>query len=393
MASGAGPVGDAHTSVFRFLPRPMKIFRVGGAVRDELLGLPVKDHDYVVVGATPEQMTDLGFRAVGKDFPVFLHPQTQEEYALARTERKSGRGYKGFVVQADPDVSLEEDLARRDLTINAMARADDGALIDPFDGEKDLRAGILRHVSPAFIEDPVRILRVARFAARFGFAVAEDTAALMRHMVDTGEVDHLVAERVWQEISRGLMEARPSVMFDVLAACGALARIAPEWAAAVDSRHAAARDTLAALDRAAFQDAPLALRFALVSHRLGAAIEPLCERLRVPTDCRDLSVVCSANATTIRAAASLSPEQAVELFYRADAFRRKQRFDLALWAVAVEDGETRDAYPPARRLRTALSLAAGIDTEAIARSAGRGDLIAAGIREARIEAVRKSFAE
>lgn len=362
-------------------------------MRDELLGQPVKDHDYVVVGATPEQMTDLGFQPVGKDFPVFLHPQTHEEYALARTERKSGRGYRGFVVQADPDVSLEEDLARRDLTINAMARAEDGTLIDPFDGAKDLRAGILRHVSPAFIEDPVRILRVARFAARFGFAVAEDTAALMRHMVDTGEVDHLVAERVWQEISRGLMESRPSVMFDVLAECGALSRIAPEWAAAVDPRHAAARDTLATLDRSASQNAPLAVRFALATHRLGAAIEALCERLRVPTDCRDLSVVCSGNSTTLRAAESLSAEEVVELFYRADAFRRTARFDLALWAVAIEDGDSRDAYPPARRLRAALAAASGIDTEAIARSAGRGDLIAAKIREARIAAVRAAFTE
>ena len=206
----------------------MKIYAVGGAVRDELLGHPVKDRDYVVVGATPEEMVRLGYRPVGRDFPVFLHPQTKEEYALARTERKSGRGYRGFQVYATPDVTLEDDLARRDLTINAMARAEDGSLIDPFGGAADIAAGILRHVGPAFVEDPVRVLRVARFAARLGFAVADETLALMRTMVDDGEVDHLVAERVWQELSLGLMTAQPQRMLEVLRACGALACILPE---------------------------------------------------------------------------------------------------------------------------------------------------------------------
>src|SRR5574340_317665 len=206
----------------------MQIYEVGGAVRDELLGLPVQDRDYVVTGATPEEMVRQGFTPVGKDFPVFLHPQTHEEYALARTERKSGRGYKGFTVYAAPEVSLEEDLRRRDLTINAMAKAPDGALVDPFGGKRDLEAGVLRHVSEAFTEDPVRILRVARFAARFGFRVADETLELMRAMVRSGEADYLVPERVWQEVARGLMERRPSRMFGVLRECGALARIMPE---------------------------------------------------------------------------------------------------------------------------------------------------------------------
>ena len=206
----------------------MQIFTVGGAVRDELLGLPVQDRDYVVVGASPEEMLARGFRPVGKDFPVFLHPKTHEEYALARTERKAGHGYKGFSFHAAPDVALEEDLARRDLTINAIARADDGSLTDPFNGMADIKAGVLRHVGPAFVEDPVRILRVARFAARFtDFSVAPETVGLMRQMVSSGEVDHLVPERVWQELAKGLMEDKPSRMIHALRECGALARLLP----------------------------------------------------------------------------------------------------------------------------------------------------------------------
>lgn len=369
----------------------MKTFRVGGSVRDELLGLPVQDRDYVVVGATPEIMTSLGFRAVGKDFPVFLHPRTQEEHALARTERKSGRGYKGFVVQADPDVTLEEDLARRDLTINAMALDEAGVLIDPFGGERDLRAGVLRHVSPAFVEDPVRILRVARFAARFGFRVAEDTAALMRHMVDTGEADHLVPERVWQEISRGLLEARPSVLFGVLAECGALPRIAPEWADALDARHAIARDTLDALDRSADQGAPLPVRFAIVTHRLGERIDTLCERLRVPNDCRDLARICHEAAASVRVAQALSPEQIVDLFHRADAFRRKARFEPAHQALAIEDGQLVNDYPPALRLRRALEATQSVDAAALARAGSPADMPER-IRRARITAIREALA-
>jgi tRNA nucleotidyltransferase (CCA-adding enzyme) len=253
----------------------VEIYAVGGAVRDELLGLAVQDHDYVVVGATPEQMEALGYKPVGRDFPVFLHPQTHAEYALARTERKTARGYKGFTVYAAPDVTLEEDLQRRDLTINAMARDAAGRLVDPFGGERDLRAGVLRHVSEAFVEDPVRLLRVARFAARFGFTVAPETLALMREMVAAGEVDALVAERVWQELARGLMEPRPLAMLDVLEATGAIARVLPEWAA-VD-RSVARR----ALEAAAAQGAGLATRYALLFAGADAAtVERASDRLR-----------------------------------------------------------------------------------------------------------------
>jgi tRNA nucleotidyltransferase (CCA-adding enzyme) len=236
----------------------VKKYVVGGAVRDELLGLPVVDRDWVVVGATAEDMVREGFRPVGKDFPVFLHPETHEEYALARTERKSGRGYKGFTVHAAPEVTLEADLARRDLTINAIARDEAGRLIDPYGGEKDLRAGVLRHVSEAFEEDPVRILRVARFVARFGFGIAPETQALMRRMVDSGEADHLVAERVWQEFARGLMEAHPARMLEVLAACGLAARLLRELG-----------NGGAALERAAGAGAPLQVRFAALAWGLG----------------------------------------------------------------------------------------------------------------------------
>src|SRR6185436_19825488 len=218
----------AHGNRSQSAIRSVRIYAVGGAVRDELLGRPVKDHDYVVIGSSPEEMERLGYRPVGRDFPVFLHPRTHEEYALARTERKTSRGYKGFEVQASPDVTLEQDLARRDLTINAIARDEAGNIIDPYHGVADLTAGILRHVSPAFVEDPVRVLRVARFAARFGFQVAPETLELMREMVHNGEVDHLVPERLWQELSRGLMEEQPSRMLIVLRECGALARVLPE---------------------------------------------------------------------------------------------------------------------------------------------------------------------
>jgi tRNA nucleotidyltransferase (CCA-adding enzyme) len=257
----------------------LKTYVVGGAVRDELLGLPVQDRDYVVVGATPDEMVSLGFKPVGKDFPVFLHPETHEEYALARTERKTARGYHGFEFYAAPDVTLEQDLARRDLTINAMARDEDGNLIDPFNGAEDVSAGILRHVSPAFSEDPVRVLRLARFAARFGFDIAAETDELMREMVANGEVDALVPERVWQELARGLMEKRPSRMLEILQECGALARIAPELAALLEERERA-ETALGALDAAAAAGAPLEVRFAALTKALDPfAVEKLSERL------------------------------------------------------------------------------------------------------------------
>src|SRR5687767_7724542 len=267
----------------------MRTFRVGGAVRDALLGLPVQDQDWVVVGATPEQMIAAGYLPVGKDFPVFLHPETREEYALARTERKTGRGYHGFAFHASPDVTLEQDLGRRDLTINAIAQAPDGSLIDPFGGQRDLQRKVLRHVTDAFREDPVRILRVARFAARFAdFSLAPATLGLMRAMVQEGEADHLAPERVWQELARGLMEPRPVRMFCVLRDCGAVARVLPEldrgWNA----------DTQRALDAAARRAAPLPVRFACLTafgDGDGDDLQALCNRLRVPNECRELAEV------------------------------------------------------------------------------------------------------
>ena len=270
----------------------MKAYVVGGAVRDQLLGLPPGDRDWVVVGATPEQMSALGYKPVGRDFPVFLHPVTREEHALARTERKSGRGYRGFTVHASPEVTLEEDLRRRDLTINAMARDEDGTLVDPFGGERDLRAGILRHVGEAFAEDPVRILRVARFAARFRFRVAEETEALLAQMVASGEADHLVAERVWQELAKGLAEAHPVAMLRVLARCGLLPKLLP------GVRLDAALE--AALGRAVAAGAPLAQRFAVLAGTLDeTGARALCDALRAPNDVRELALLAAKHGSRI----------------------------------------------------------------------------------------------
>jgi tRNA nucleotidyltransferase (CCA-adding enzyme) len=314
----------------------MQVFEVGGAVRDALLGLPVGDRDWVVVGATPQQMLDAGYQPVGRDFPVFLHPETQQEYALARTERKSGRGYHGFVFHAAPEVTLEQDLARRDLTVNAIARAPDGTLVDPYGGQRDLAARVLRHVSPAFAEDPVRLLRLARFAARFvDFTVAPETMALLRQLVEHGEVDALVAERVWQELSRGLMAERPSRMLAVLRECGALARLLPEvdrlWGVPQRPEHHPEVDTgvhlSLALDLAAQHGEPLAVRWALLCHDLGKGTTPaellprhhgheqrsakmaraLAERLRVPGDCRELADVVAREHGHVHASGSLGP--------------------------------------------------------------------------------------
>ena len=298
----------------------MQIYMVGGAVRDTLLGLPVSDHDWVVVGATPQELVDLGYLPVGRDFPVFLHPQTKEEYALARTERKTARGYRGFVVHSESSVTLEEDLARRDLTINAMARDESGRIIDPFGGQADLQQRVFRHVTDSFREDPVRILRVARLSARFAdFTVAPETLELMRHMVHEGEVDALVAERVWQEIARGLMERQPSRMFETLRQCGALTRLLPEvqclWGVPQRADYHPEVDTgvhlMMVLDMCARLDAPLPVRFACLTHDLGKGttpaatlprhigheersvqlLRPVCERLRVPTECREMAEV------------------------------------------------------------------------------------------------------
>ena len=341
----------------------MKIFTVGGAVRDELLGLPVKERDYVVVGATPEEMVRQGYKAVGKDFPVFLHPNSHEEYALARTERKSGRGYKGFTVYASPEVTLEEDLKRRDLTINAIARADDGTIIDPFGGRKDLAAGILKHVSEAFAEDPVRILRVARFAARFGFAVHPETMALMRQMVASGETDHLVAERVWQEFSKGLAEAHAEKMFEVLEESGLLRRNLPEIAR-YPRRFAGS----------------LPARFTLLTWPLEEAqIETLSNRVRAPNEVRDLALTAARSRPKLRSSA---PAGLLDLFKTADAFRRPERF-----AELLEVTQLAEPGVDKARIERSLRAAASVDAGAIAANAAAPGEIPKLLDQARMSAI------
>jgi tRNA nucleotidyltransferase (CCA-adding enzyme) len=401
----------------------VKIYTVGGAVRDRLLGLPVKDRDFVVVGSTPEEMERLGFRPVGRDFPVFLHPQTHEEYALARTERKSGRGYKGFEILAAPDVTLEQDLARRDLTINAIAAEADGTLIDPFGGAGDLEAGILRHVGPAFVEDPVRVLRVARFAARFGFRVADDTLRLMREMVNNGEVDHLVAERVWQELAKGLMEKVPSRMFRVLRDCGALGRILPEVDALfgvpqVREHHPEVDTgvhTLLVVDYATSRDWPLEVRFAALTHDLGKGMTPeellpkhhghehasvalvmtLCERLRVPGDCRDLALLTARYHGDIHRAHELRAQTVLRLLTAADVFRKPARFEQLLAACEADhrgrSGLEARPYPQAERLRAAAAAARAVDAGAIAGAQSDPERIPRAIEAARLAAVKSAL--
>ncbi len=401
---------------------------VGGAVRDRLLGLPVSDRDWVVVGATPEAMIASGFTPVGRDFPVFLHPQTHEEYALARTERKTGHGYHGFVFHAAPDVTLEQDLQRRDLTINAIAEDEDGRLIDPFGGVRDLQDQVLRHVSPAFAEDPVRILRVARFAARFTeFSVAAETLMLMRQMVEHGEVDHLVPERVWQELSRGLMEKKPSRMFEVLRECGALARLLPEvdrlWGVPQRAEYHPEVDTgmhlMLVLDMAARLKASLPVRFACLTHDLGKGTTPpqlwprhigheqrsvgllrqLCVRLRVPSDCREIAEVVAREHGNIHRAGEWTAAALVRLLERCDAFRKPERFEEILLACECDArgrlGLGEQDYPQGQRLRRALRAAQGVDAGEIARQAQArglsGPRIATLIHEARVAAVAQAL--
>jgi tRNA nucleotidyltransferase (CCA-adding enzyme) len=338
-------------------------------VRDELLGLPVQDRDYVVVGSTPEEMERLGYKPVGKDFPVFLHPQTHEEYALARTERKSGRGYKGFSVHASPEVTLEDDLRRRDLTINAMAKAADGSLIDPYGGKRDLEQRILRHVSEAFAEDPVRILRVARFAARFGFSVAPETMALMRRMVQSGETDYLVPERVWQEFAKGLMEREPERMFEVLEACSLQKKLLPEL-----------RERIGL-------SGSLAVRFARLCWPLKESeVEALCERLKVPSDVRELALLACRNRVALRASRIATPQALLELLKRADAFRRPVRFG-ELLEVARRDVPIVDTT----RLERAYKAAAAVDAGAVAAAAPSPADIPRLIDERRIEAITRAL--
>jgi tRNA nucleotidyltransferase (CCA-adding enzyme) len=399
----------------------MKIYRVGGAVRDELLGRPISDRDYVVVGATPEEMIAKGFRPVGRDFPVFLHPESGDEYALARTERKSGRGYHGFTFHVAPDVTLEEDLGRRDLTINAMALDEEGTLIDPYDGAHDLSAGILRHVSPAFAEDPLRVLRVARFAARFGFAVAPETEALMRSITAGGEIATLVPERVWQELSRAMMEPHPSRFFVVLRSCGALKLLLPEvdalFGVPQPVAHHPELDTgvhlLQALDYAAAASDALPVRYAVLAHDLGKGataradwprhiaheqksvrlVEAMSDRLRAPADCRELAVLAARYHGTVHRASELRPATLLDLLLATDALRRPERLAWLLRACAADalsrPGRSGESYAPARWLNLALAVVKAVDAGVIARDNPDPENLPAKIREARIEALRR----
>ena len=381
----------------------MKTYLVGGSVRDEILGLPVTDHDYVVVGVSPEEMVHLGFRPVGKDFPVFLHPQSQEQYALARTERKVSRGYKGFEVYASPEVTLQEDLARRDLTINAIAKDEYGNIIDPFGGIADLEAGVLRHIGPAFTEDPVRVLRTARFAARFGFHIAPETLALMNEMVHNGEVDALVPERVWQEIARGLMERHPSRMFYALRDCGALTRIMPEvdalFGVPQPPQHHPEIDTgvhvMMVIDYAASRNYSLQVRFAALTHDLGKGTTPpeewprhighearsvrlvqgLCERINPPNEMRNLALLVARYHGDVHRAAELRPVTIANLLQGVDAYRKPERFEEFLQACSCDfhgrPGYTARPYPQADRLREAFHAARSVDAGAIAKELAR----------------------
>ncbi|WP_457350610.1 multifunctional CCA addition/repair protein [Roseateles sp. P5_D6] len=402
-------------------------YLVGGAIRDRLLGLPVKDHDWVVVGASPQDLAAAGYLPVGKDFPVFLHPDTREEVALARTERKTAAGYHGFAFHAAPDVTLEQDLARRDLTINAMAQDEQGRLVDPHDGQRDIRDKVLRHVSPAFAEDPVRILRLARFAARFAdFTVAPETVELMRAMVAAGEVDALVAERVWQELSRGLMENKPSRMFEVLRQAGALARLLPEVEALFGvpqpEAHHPEVDTgihlLMVLDQCARLKAPLTVRYACLCHDLGKGTtrkeelprhiahekrsedlaRKVSARWKVPTDCRELAELVAREHTHVHQSQGFSAEARLRLLERCDAWRRPERFAEMLWACECDARgrlglEDRD-YPQRERLAADLAATLKVDlaaasAEAIARGA-KGPDIGRAVQRARLAALNAS---
>ena len=400
----------------------MQIYLVGGAVRDKLLGRPVKERDYVVVGATPEEMIEQGFKPVGKDFPVFLHPETKEEYALARTERKTAPGYHGFVFHAESDVTLEEDLKRRDLTVNAMAEDANGTLIDYFGGRQDLDARILRHISPAFAEDPVRILRLARFAARYaplGFRVADETIAMMREMVAAGEVDALVPERVWQELAKTFTEDAPQVFFEVLRACGALDTLFPEVAALfgvpqnpdmhpeVDT----GVHTLMVLEQCArLTDDPVT-RFAALTHDLGKGttprdqwpshkghearsvelVEAMCERLRAPREYRDLAVVTAEFHGHVHRAEEIAADDIVHVLERTDAFRRPERFEKFLTACHADSlgrtGFEDSPYPQADLFRAALNRARDVDIQGLVAEGHKGEALGRAIHLSRVRAV------
>jgi tRNA nucleotidyltransferase (CCA-adding enzyme) len=406
-----------------------RCYVVGGAVRDALMGRAPGDRDWVVVGSSPQEMLAAGFQPVGRDFPVFLHPRTHEEYALARTERKSAPGYHGFNFHAAPDVTLEQDLARRDLTINAMARTEDGTLVDPFAGQRDLAQKVLRHVSPAFAEDPVRLLRLARFAARFSdFTVASETMALLRALVEGGEVDALVPERVWQELARGLMEAAPRRMFEVLRECGALKRLLPEverlWGVPQPAEHHPEVDTgehlMLVLEQCAEVSAALPVRFACLVHDLGKGTTPredwprhiahearsaklarqVGERLKVSAECLAMADIVAREHGNVHRSGSLDASATMRLLERCDAVRRPARFEQALLACECDargrTGRADALYPQRERLRRALEMALAVDTASVAAEAAARDLagpaVGEAVRSARIEAIAHGFA-
>ncbi|HLQ26772.1 MAG TPA: multifunctional CCA addition/repair protein [Acidiferrobacterales bacterium] len=400
----------------------MKTYLVGGAVRDKLLGLKVKDRDYVVVGATPQDMEARGFKLVGADFPVFLHPETKCEYALARTERKVGPGYKGFAVHAAPDVTLEQDLARRDLTINAMAESAAGELIDPFGGAEDLRRGVLRHVSPAFVEDPLRVLRVARFAARFGFTVAEDTLTLMRELVNKGELEALAPERIWSELERALGEREPQRFFGILRLCGANMRLFPEietlFGVPQPEKHHPEIDTgvhtMMVLEQAARLSTDTRVRFAALLHDLGKGttskqdwprhigheergaglIKSFCRRLRIPNEYRDLAVLVSRYHLHCHRAAELKPETILKTLEAIDAFRKPERLEQFLLACEADArgraGYEQRAYPQAEIFRRAFAAARVVDSGGAGDAGLSGAAIGAEIRTRRIAAIEQA---
>ena len=402
----------------------MQVYLVGGAVRDELLGIAVKDKDFVVVGSTPEEMIAAGFKPVGKDFPVFLHPKTHDEYALARTERKTAKGYKGFVVHASPEVTLEEDLARRDLTINAIAKDSTGKFIDPYNGLADIQSKTLRHVSHAFAEDPVRILRAARLSARFqDFSLAPETNQLMQQMVASGEVDALVAERVWQELAKGLMEDKPSRMFDVLRACCALKKILPEldklWGVPQSAQYHPEIDTgvhvMLAIDYAARQNYALAVRFATLMHDLGKGVTPaellpqhigheargihlvkdVCKRLRVPNDCKELAQIVSKFHGKLHQVLQMKPSTLLSFIVELDAIRQPERFKDFLRACEADSrgrtGLENHATPATDLMQKVLAAAMNVDAGAVASAYDAPEEIKAAVFEARLDAVKKTL--
>ena len=400
----------------------MDVYQVGGAVRDQLLGREVKDRDWVVVGATAEELTKRGFKKVGADFPVFLHPDTADEYALARTERKSGTGYKGFEANASSEVTLEEDLARRDLTINAMAMTPEGDIVDPYGGREDLKRGILRHVTNAFVEDPVRVLRTARFAARFDFLIAPETSDLMRQIADSGELSSLTPERVWSELRRALNEEHPARFFEVLRSCGANREIFPEidrlFGVPQTEKYHPEIDTgehiLLALKQAAARNAGETVRFTVLVHDLGKGTTPteilpshhgheergvvlikaFCNRLRIPRNHRELAVLVSRFHSKAHRANEMKPASLVKLFQDTDAFRRRKRFNEFLEACAIDAtgrlGLQDVDYSQAERMRRALDIVLGVDMKELIEQGFEGDALAKALFETRVETLTRS---